>query len=103
MATSNTEECFRECVGKKVVGVLFDAMPPGRHDLRTGTKTLLFDDGSGLTISGIGSFCVEHPEDINRAIAEVHGDLCRNQRALKDVLVAAGAHLPGRRGAGGGQ
>ena len=31
MAASNTKECFRECVGKKVVGVLFDVMPLGHR------------------------------------------------------------------------
>jgi hypothetical protein len=100
MAASNTKECFRECVGKKVVGVLFDAMPPGRTDLSCGTKTLLFDDGSGLTISSKGTFWVEHPEEIKRAIAEAHGALRRNQRDLKDVLDAAGVLLPAPTGGG---
>lgn len=94
MVASNTKECFRECVGKKVVGVLFNAMPPSRKDLANGTKTLLFDDGSGLTISSNGSYWLEHPEDVKRAIAAAHSDLCRNQRDLRDVLNAAGVLLP---------
>lgn len=68
MAASNTKECFRECGGKKVVGGLFDAMPSGRSDLSRGTKTLLFDDGSGLTISAKGAFWVEHPEEVKRVL-----------------------------------
>lgn len=94
MVASNTKECFREQVGKKVVGVLFDAMPPGRRDIASGTKTLLFDDGSGLTISSKGTFWCEHPEDVKRAIAEAHTALCCNQRDLKDVLDAAGVLMP---------
>jgi hypothetical protein len=94
MVASNTKECFRECIGKRVIGVLFDAMPPGRTDIASGTKTLLFDDGSGLTISSKGTFWVERPVEVKRAIGEAHSKLCRNQRDLKDVLDAAGVLLP---------
>jgi hypothetical protein len=94
MAASNTKDCFRECVGKQVIGVLFDATPPGRTDMASGTKTLLFDDGSGLTISSKGTFWVEHPEEVKRAIRETHSKLCRNQRNIKDMLDAAGILLP---------
>ena len=73
MAASNTKECFRECVGKKVVGVLFDVMPLGRSDLSIGTKTLLFDDGSGLTISSKGTFWSQRPKEVKLAIATLSG------------------------------
>jgi hypothetical protein len=54
-ATSNTFECFRDVIGLKVVGVLKDAMPPSRRDLAAGTKTLVFEDGTGLTFAPNGS------------------------------------------------
>ncbi len=51
MVASNTRDCFRACVGKLVTGVMFDALPVGSRQLATGTKTLIFDDGSGLTVA----------------------------------------------------
>ena len=69
MAASNTKECFRECVGKKVVGVLFDAMPSGHRDLSRGTKTLLFDDGSGLQSPRMGRFGLNTPRKSNEQSA----------------------------------
>ena len=68
MVASNTRDCFRACVGKRVIGVLFEALPAGRRNLAIGTKTLIFEDGTGLTIAGNGSFWIENSEDIKRAI-----------------------------------
>ena len=92
MTASNTKDCFRECVGKKIKGVLFDALPNGgRRDLSNGTKTLVFDDGSGLTISSNGSFWRENVEEVSQAIQRKRADLEDNERDIKDVLTAAGA------------
>lgn len=92
MAASNTKDCFRECVGKKIKGVLFDALPNGsRRDLSDGTKTLVFNDGTGLTISASGTFWRENAEEVSRAIQRKRTELEDNGRDIKDVLTAAGA------------
>lgn len=91
MAASNTKECFRECVGKRVKGVLFDALPNGgRKDLSNGTKTLIFEDGTGLTFSANGSFWRETNEEVHRAIERVRHELENNKKDIQDVLIAAG-------------
>ena len=90
-ATSNTHECFSICVGRKVVGVLFDALPLSRRDLATGNKTLVFEDGYGLTISSSGSDWTETRDDVAAAIRRKRDDLGRNQREIEQVLSLAGA------------
>lgn len=90
MAASNTKECFREVVGKRVTGFLFDALPSSRSDLRDGTKTLVFDDGTGLTIAANGSFWRELSEDVSRAISIKRKELEATKRDIADVLAAAG-------------
>lgn len=83
MVASNTRDCFRECIGKRVKGVLFDAMSDG-------AKTLIFEDGTGLTIASNGSFWRELSQDINRAIKNKRAELEANRRDIEDVLTAAG-------------
>jgi hypothetical protein len=90
-AASNTRDCFRECLGKRVKGVLFDALPPNRPDLAAGTKTLIFGDGTGLTIASNGSFWLENPEAIKRAIALRKKKLKDMKAEIAEVLAAAGA------------
>lgn len=94
MAASNTKDCFRECIGKKVVGVLFDALPLNRADLSGGNKTLLFDDGSALTIASNGSFWQESPTDVERAIEGKQSELAALSRDLRDVIELAGRAVP---------
>jgi hypothetical protein len=91
MTASNTFDCFRECVGKRVVGVLRDAMPPCRRDIAAGTKTLVFDDGTGLTIASNGSYWTERKDEIDRAIRIRREELEANHRDIQDVLDLAGA------------
>lgn len=91
MVASNTRDCFRSCVGKRVTGVLFDALPPRRQDLSRGTKTLIFDDGTALTMASNGSFWVELPSDVRQAIDERQKALEGVQAEICEVLVAAGA------------
>jgi hypothetical protein len=93
MAASNTNECFREVVGLRVKGVLFNALPIGRRDLSGGNKTLIFEDGRGLTISTNGSFWIESAEEVARAISIAKDKLKASQRDLKDVLDLAGEPL----------
>lgn len=90
MVTSNTKECFRECIGKRVRGVLFDAMPVGRSDLARGTKTLIFDDGTGLTIGSNGSFWIDSVEEVSRAIRARQRELEDTKAEISEVLAAAG-------------
>lgn len=94
MAASNTFECFRECIGLRVVGVLKDALPVNRRDLNRGTKTLVFEDGSGLTVASNGSYWRESKEQIDRAIAVRKRELDALQTDVRDVLETAGA-MPG--------
>ena len=68
MVVSDTRDCFRACIGKRVTGVLFGLLPAMRSDLARGNKTLVFEDGSGLTISNNGFFWMDNPEEIERAV-----------------------------------
>ena len=68
MTASNTKECFTDCIGKTVLGCLFDAFPSNRRDLAAGTKTIVFDDGTGLTIASNGSFWPENRKDVETVI-----------------------------------
>jgi hypothetical protein len=90
MAASNTKDCFREFVGQRVKGVLFNALPVGRADLNSGTKTLIFEDGRGLTIASNGSFWIDSKSDIAQAIDVAKDELENIQRDLQDVLEASG-------------
>lgn len=90
MPASNTKDCFREFVGKKVKGVLFDALPVSDRSLANGNKTLIFEDGRGLTISNNGSFWIENEKEIGRAIELKKDELESNRKDIEDVLVAAG-------------
>lgn len=88
---SNTRDCFSTFIGCKVVGVLFDALPLTDRSLAAGNKTLVFDDGHGLTISSNGSYWTESPETIKRAIDQKKKELARTQDELSGVLQLAGA------------
>lgn len=90
MSASNTKECFREVVGLTVKGVLFDALPASDHALAVGSKTLVFSDGTGLTISHNGSFWRESQESIQRALWPYRERLRLLQEDAQDVLALAG-------------
>lgn len=93
--TSNTPDCFRDCVGRQVTGVLFDTFPLGRYDLSGGTKTLIFDDGYGLTISSNGSYWIENPEDVQRGLARKQRELMQIDADLIEAVRYAGAAQSG--------
>lgn len=97
MVASNTKDCFRACVGKRVKGVLFDALPASRSDLSAGTKTLIFEDGSGLTIASNGSFWPENVEDIRRAVARKRDELEAVKGEISEVLAVADGSANTRR------
>lgn len=90
MTASNTKDCFREFVGKRVKGVLFDAFPMGRRDLNAGSKTLVFEDGRGLTIAQNGSFWIESAEDVKRAVSAVLEKAKATRKEIKGLLALAG-------------
>ena len=87
---SNTKDCFREFIGHTVKGVLFDALPVGRYDLQGGNKTLVFDDGRGLTFANNGSYWIDSADEVKRAITIVKGMLEAAQLDAKDILALAG-------------
>lgn len=91
---SNTKDCFRDVLGLTVKGVLFDAMPFHRHDLKQGNKTLVFEDGTGLTISSNGSFWRERKVDVDQAIQAKAQELAALQRDTQEVLATAGWGKP---------
>lgn len=90
MTASNTHECFTEFIGQKVTGVLFDALPDHRRDLARGTKTLIFEDGRGLTISSHGTYWIDSVKDIQHALKRAEEELRKTQARLANVLFAAG-------------
>lgn len=90
MAASNSKDCFHECIGKRVRGVLFDAFPRGQLDLR-GTKALIFDDGTALVISATGTFWIEGAPETKSAIQAKWIELERTKREIEEVLIIAGA------------
>lgn len=90
MPAANTRECFSEFMGQKVVGVLFDALPWSRKDIARGTKTLVFEDGRGLTISSKGTYWIESADDVARAIRRRQDDLAQTERELLGTLALAG-------------
>jgi hypothetical protein len=96
MAASNTRECFTECVGQKIRGVLFDALPIGRADLARDKVSLVLNDGTALTIgvSSAGGFLVwwnDSAEEVSRAIAKEKTRLEDTTARLGELLTMAGA------------
>ena len=90
MSVANTKDCVRDLIGKKIVGVLFDALPVSHRDLQTGTKTLVFDDGTGFTFNSRGAFWRETKKDITRAVGLREQELRLIEADIKDVLTVAG-------------
>lgn len=91
MPASNTRDCFSEFIGQKVVGCLFDALPVSRRDIASGTKTLVFEDGRGLTISSKGTFWIESKNEVDSAIRAKKQELAATQKEIAGVLELAGA------------
>lgn len=90
MSASNTKDCFREFVGHRIKGVLFDALPWNRVDLSAGSKALIFEDGRALVIHLNGTYYIATVEEVQRAIRSSKTLLETNERQLKEVLKLAG-------------
>ncbi len=78
---SNTDDCFRECIGHQVKGILIEAE----------SRTLVLDDGRGLTISHNGSYWIASAADLTHAIAKRRQHLRHVEREIQDVIALAGA------------
>lgn len=91
MTTANTHACFSEFIGQKVVGTLFNALPASRRDIAAGTKTLVFEDGRGLTIASNGSYWVDSADEVQRAVGIRERELKATQGELAGLLEMAGA------------
>lgn len=89
-SASNTKDCFRDLVGKHIKGVLVDTLPLGRADLSAGTKTIVFFDGTGLTIALNGSFWPESTDMVRQAINIAKRDLKNAKREIEGLLALAG-------------
>ena len=69
----NTPDCFMKLFGKKLTGVVFNALPhgeAGRNDRVKGTKTLLFENGEGITVYNGGFYRWESSYNISVAIKQ---------------------------------
>lgn len=86
---ANTPACFSEFIGQRVVGVLFNALPANRRDLASGTKTLVFEDGRGLTVASNGSYWIDSAAQVRRAVAVAERDLRATEASLAGVLALA--------------
>lgn len=80
--TANDLEAFRSVIGRTIQGVLFDAQPA---HLQGGTKTLVFDDGTGLTVCSNGSYWRESKADIERACLLKAKELANFQREMGTI------------------
>ena len=90
MTASNTKECFIECVGKTIKGILFSALPLNDRSLSAGTKTMVFNDGTGLTIASNGSYWPENAENIKYAIEARRKELNVTKSEIGQLLALAG-------------
>lgn len=77
---SNTKECFRYCIGLQVIGVMFG----------NDGYTLVFDNGTGLTLNSTGAFWIEGRDAIDRMRGEHRQRLEHLTADLRDVLALSG-------------
>ncbi len=83
-----SSDCFRSCIGKRVVGFLFDSVPHGQNDLAAETQTIIFDDGTGLTFAPtLGCWMVESVKDVEKAI---DNQLTKLRQLKQDIAMAIG-------------
>lgn len=81
---SNTNDCFREFIGQRVKGLVMAA----------DSRTLVFEDGRGLTVHHNGSFWVTAKQEVDRAIEERRQHLRHVEREIQDVLALSGEPPP---------
>lgn len=86
LPADDTGECFSYCIGKTVVGVLHDISAPRSKDVIVHTKTLVFDDWTGLTITRMGHFWIESEKDVRRAVALKQKELDKSRDEINYIL-----------------
>lgn len=86
MAASNTTECMKECVGRRIVGVLFDVGRSAEYP----SKTFIFEDGTGFSFASNGSFWQEPSDKIATAINRHLNELRALEATKREILAAAG-------------
>lgn len=86
MVAANTRECFTACVGKRVTSAFFESAPETRYARAWETKTLVFDDGSGLTVAGGMTYLVP-PDDMRRFLTRCESDLAKHIDALDPAAI----------------
>lgn len=91
MPAGNTREAFADFIGKKCIGVLFGALPLTNPGIARRCKTLVFEDGRGLTFSDNGSFWIEDAADVKAAVRAKENELRRVGSEIESVLALAGA------------
>ena len=87
---SNTKECVRACIGKRIVAVLIDAVPAHMPDLSRGVRTFVFDDGTGFSFSSKGSYWLDGVGSIRLAVKAKRAALEELSAALEETLRADG-------------
>jgi hypothetical protein len=90
MPAANTRGCFNEFVGQRLIGLLFDALPVNRRDIAAGTRTLIFEDGRGLTIAPNGSYWIDSADEVARAVRDTARKLDVTAAQLREALAVAG-------------
>lgn len=88
-AASNTHDCFREFVGQRLTGLLFNALPVNRMDIAGGTRSMIFEDGRALTMASNGSYWIDSAEEVQRAVARKQRELETIEREIREVLAVA--------------
>lgn len=92
MSASNTWDCFRECVGRKIVGVL-------RYYRRGDeTRLLIFDDGTGLSLHYNGSYWRENAAEVRGYVDRRLEEVRRGKEDLEEALRADGVLSPNAAG-----
>lgn len=89
---SNTEDCLRQLIGRRVVGVLVGQLPLNAKDIADHCTTFVLEDGRGFTFSSNGSHWLENRDDVRRAIDRKCQELERTKATLDDLLRVAGVH-----------
>ena len=82
MSTSNTDEVFRDAIGKSVIGFYTESREHAGH-----IGILVLSDGTGLAFgTGNGSHWTVGKEEVALRAAHRRDELERLERDLRDVL-----------------
>lgn len=87
MAASNTIECMKSCVDKRIVGVI-----EGLGDESSGysNRTFVFEDGTGFTFNSNGAFWTEDADTVRNWLDGKLDELKSIGVTLQEILDLAG-------------